>query len=80
MNKRIARELRNRLASLAAIAVTFATITSVPAAMTVVAAAGGTAAHQAKTSRIHLTALVPADQHRAVALFGRQFNQPNPSP
>jgi hypothetical protein len=80
MNKRIARELRNRLAPLSAIAVTFATITVVPAAMAMVAAAGGTGAHQAQATRIHLAALVPADRHLAIGLPSRKFSQQNPLP
>jgi hypothetical protein len=52
MNKRIARALRNRLAPLSAVVITFATITVVPAATTMLAAAGATAAHQAKAVRM----------------------------
>ena len=56
MTKRISQALRNRLAPLSAIAVTFATITAVPATTTMIAAAGATAAHQAKAARMELAA------------------------
>jgi hypothetical protein len=62
MDMLIARNLRNRLAPLSAIAVTFATITSVPVAMTVVAAAGRTAAHQTKAAWMDQVSLVAHDR------------------
>jgi len=63
MNKCSARELRNRLAPLATIAVTFATITGVPAAMAMVAAAGGTGAHQTQAAWTDGAASVRRDRH-----------------
>jgi hypothetical protein len=54
MNKRIARALRDRLAPLGAVAATFATITIVPAATTMIPAAGATAVHQARAPSVDL--------------------------
>ena len=65
MNKRIARALRNGLAPLPAVAVTFATITVVPAATTMLADFGATAAHQAKAARIDLA--LPSSRRPASA-------------
>jgi hypothetical protein len=65
MNKRIARALRNGLAPVSAIAVTFATITVVPATTTMIAAARATAAHQAKAARMDLA--LPSSRRSASA-------------
>jgi hypothetical protein len=67
MNKRIARELRNRLAPLSAVAVTFATFSAVPAA-TMIATAGGTGAHQAEAGWMDRAAQVRRDQHLRIGL------------
>ena len=63
MNKRIARELRNRLAPLAGVVVTFATITVVPATTEMIAAARGAAAHRAEAAWMDRAASTHLDRH-----------------
>jgi hypothetical protein len=58
MNKRIARELRNRLAPLAGVVVTFATITVVPATTEMIAAA-----HRAEAAWMDRAASKHLDRH-----------------
>jgi hypothetical protein len=66
MNKCIARELRNKLTSLSAVAVTFATITVVPAATTIVAIASGTVAHPTKATSMDRTSSNRRDRHAEI--------------
>jgi hypothetical protein len=68
MNKRIIRELGNRLAPLSAVAITFATITVVPAGTAMVAAASGTGADQTKTAWMDRAVPLGRDHYRRIGL------------